>query len=72
MAKTTILAIFMVVLVLGTVMESHGQETCRDYFRGPGKCQAKQCDDQCTAKYNGYGRCLGTGIECLCTYICKT
>lgn len=53
-------------------MESHGQETCRDYFRGPGKCQAKQCDDQCTAKYNGYGRCLGTGIECLCTYICKT
>ncbi|CAG7903073.1 unnamed protein product, partial [Brassica rapa] len=56
MAKTTILAIFMVVLVLGMVMESQEQESCRDYIRGTEICQAKQCDDQCTFKYNGYGK----------------
>ncbi|CAF2059814.1 unnamed protein product [Brassica oleracea var. botrytis] len=70
MAKTTILAIFMVVLVLGTVMESQGQEMCTDYSKGSVDCQAKPCNDQCVAKYNGHGRCLHT--MCVCTYICKT
>ncbi|CAH8337309.1 unnamed protein product [Eruca vesicaria subsp. sativa] len=71
MVKTTILAIFMVLLVLGTVMESQGQEMCHDYIRGPEICQAKPCDDRCKAQYNASGWCLG-GTVCLCTYICKT
>lgn len=52
-------------------MESQEQESCRDYIRGTEICQAKQCDDQCTFKYNGYGKCLA-GTVCLCTFICKT
>ncbi|CDY45688.1 BnaCnng13530D [Brassica napus] len=71
MVKTTIFAIFMVVLVLGMVMESQGQESCREYISGTEICQAKQCDDQCTVEYNGYGKCLA-GTVCLCTFICKT
>ncbi|KAL0663161.1 hypothetical protein Bca4012_099998 [Brassica carinata] len=53
------------------VMESQGQESCREYISGTEICQAKQCDDQCTVEYNGYGKCLA-GTVCLCTFICKT
>ena len=52
-------------------MESQGQESCREYISGTEICQAKQCDDQCTVEYNGYGKCLA-GTVCLCTFICKT
>ncbi|KAH0874232.1 hypothetical protein HID58_071594 [Brassica napus] len=42
---------------------SQGQESCREYISGTEICQAKQCDDQCTVEYNGYGKCLaGTNL----------
>ncbi|WZZ05443.1 hypothetical protein YC2023_091364 [Brassica napus] len=73
MAKTTILAIFMVVLVLGTVtMESQGQELCHEYFVESGICVPKHCADRCTDKWKGSGKCFNGTKICGCTFKCKT
>ncbi|KAL0756622.1 hypothetical protein Bca101_094290 [Brassica carinata] len=57
MAKTTILAIFMIVLVLGVAMkETQGQENCHEYYTETGICEHNQCAAQCASKRNGTGR----------------
>ncbi|KAL0770038.1 hypothetical protein Bca101_035188 [Brassica carinata] len=71
MARTSILVIFMIVLVLGTMtMESQGQ--CHDYIVEGGICERKQCAAECTAKWNGSGTCIKDTVNCLCTFKCKT
>ncbi|CAH8337315.1 unnamed protein product [Eruca vesicaria subsp. sativa] len=73
MAKTTILAIFMVVLILGTVKESQGQEMCHDEIKVHGVCENKPCKVQCKAMHrNGYGFCVKGRINCFCTYPCTS
>ncbi|KAF3574679.1 hypothetical protein F2Q69_00062328 [Brassica cretica] len=57
MAKTTILAIFMIVVVLGMAMkETQGQEDCHEYYTETGICEHNQCAAQCASKRNGTGR----------------
>ncbi|WZY91852.1 hypothetical protein YC2023_064181 [Brassica napus] len=71
MAKTSILGIFMIVLVLGTVtMESQGQ--CHDYITEPAICERKQCAFECAAKWKGSGSCIPDTDSCLCTFKCRT
>ncbi|CAH2079460.1 unnamed protein product [Thlaspi arvense] len=72
MTKATFFAMFMVILVLGTVMkDTQGQELCHDLFAEPQICNPTQCANQCTAKWKGSGKCLGETKSCICTFKCK-
>ncbi|ESQ44694.1 hypothetical protein EUTSA_v10003401mg [Eutrema salsugineum] len=72
MTKSTVLVIFMVVLVLGMVAkETQGQERCHEYMTGTGPCEINQCVDQCTAKWKGRGTCMPSSKTCLCTFNCN-
>ncbi|CAN6937041.1 unnamed protein product [Brassica oleracea var. botrytis] len=78
MAKNTIFAIFMIVLVLGMVMEdTRGGELCHEHFVQDSVCVPQKCAAQCTAKWGarqGRGACggwPGMAKDCLCTFSCQ-
>ncbi|XP_019093744.1 PREDICTED: putative defensin-like protein 118 [Camelina sativa] len=77
MTKVTVLAIFMIVLVLGMMTgETQGQEMCRDLPMKGQKCVADTCATVCKQKWNGRGLCFpdfnGQIKGCLCTFPCKS
>ncbi|AEE80166.1 low-molecular-weight cysteine-rich 52 [Arabidopsis thaliana] len=77
MSKSTILAIFMIVLVLGKVTkETQGQEMCRDILMKAKNCDEGTCDTLCKQKWKGNGSCFPNVYtyrkSCLCTFPCKT
>ncbi|CAN6828875.1 hypothetical protein Bca4012_031060 [Brassica carinata] len=72
MTRANVLALCMVVLVLGMIMEeTEGQEWCHDYMTGKQKCEAKHCAAQCKRKWKGVGRCMPSSTQCLCTFKCN-
>ncbi|KAG7566227.1 S locus-related glycoprotein 1 binding pollen coat protein [Arabidopsis suecica] len=75
MAKSTILAILMMVLVLGMVTkQTQGQEMCRDLLMRAKNCDAGTCATLCKQKWKGNGSCFPNFQikSCLCTFPCKT
>ncbi|KAG7564311.1 S locus-related glycoprotein 1 binding pollen coat protein [Arabidopsis suecica] len=73
MSKTTIIAIFMVVLVLGLVTkETQGQEFCHEYMLGAESCEENKCVIICGWKHiGGKGACMPLpSKQCLCRFSC--
>ncbi|CAD5324761.1 unnamed protein product [Arabidopsis thaliana] len=75
MSKTTVIAIFMVVLVLGLVTkETQGQELCHDYMSGTELCEEDKCVAKCIWMHGtaAKGTCMPKpSKQCLCTYSCN-
>ncbi|KAG7626030.1 S locus-related glycoprotein 1 binding pollen coat protein [Arabidopsis thaliana x Arabidopsis arenosa] len=73
--KATILAIFMVVLVLGMeTKETQGQEMCHDLIKKT-DCDDATCVTLCKQKWNGNGGGSCFQIvnlkSCLCAFPCQ-
>ncbi|EOA11987.1 hypothetical protein CARUB_v10012713mg [Capsella rubella] len=74
MTKSTVFAIFMIVLVIGMMMNvTQGQEMCRDLLMRSQNCNAGECAALCKKKWNGNGLCFPNVYlkSCLCTFPCK-
>ncbi|KAL9286229.1 putative defensin-like protein 129 [Arabidopsis thaliana] len=77
MTKNTALTIFMVVLVIGMVMEETQGDTCHEYLY-PEKCENNQCNSECATKFKEvgvFGFCVPPRSEpteqfCICSYNC--
>ncbi|EOA23216.1 hypothetical protein CARUB_v10019561mg [Capsella rubella] len=73
MSKTTIIAIFMVILVLGLVPKgTQGQELCHEYINGAVACEAQLCRELCTWRHpGGNGACMPSSKQCVCSFSCN-
>ncbi|CAL9218250.1 unnamed protein product [Arabidopsis halleri] len=67
MSKATVIAIFMVVLVLGMVTKETQGHTCVDYFEVtlPDVCEANWCTAECLKARNGKGTCWQKFCQCI-------
>ncbi|KAG7578082.1 S locus-related glycoprotein 1 binding pollen coat protein [Arabidopsis thaliana x Arabidopsis arenosa] len=72
--RATILAIFMIVLVLGMeIKETQGQETCHDLIMKR-DCDEATCVTKCQQKWKGSGgSCFQNFnvMSCLCNFPCQ-
>ncbi|CAL9242307.1 unnamed protein product [Arabidopsis halleri] len=77
MTKNTALTIFIVLFVIGMVMEETQGKTCHDYIQAE-HCEINQCNQECSTKWKGVGvkgSCEPPGFEpldqtCLCSFNC--
>ncbi|CAN8267893.1 unnamed protein product [Cochlearia groenlandica] len=73
MTKATIIAIFMIVLAIGMVVqETQGQEMCHDFIKMT-ECENGECATLCKEKWNGNGSCFQNieVMSCFCSFPCQ-
>ncbi|KAL0700754.1 hypothetical protein Bca4012_056876 [Brassica carinata] len=73
MTKASIFAFFMIIFVLGMVMqETQGQEICHALAM-KSNCNDGACTNLCKLKWKGTGSCFSNQqvSSCLCNFPCK-